>query len=192
MIKQKDVLTTGQVAQICRVAPRTVTKWFDSGKLNGYRIPGSRDRRIPTSELISFMKTHNMPTEQLEKGKLRILLIDSQPEAARRLAAELQIKESFIIEIAHNSFDAGLAAQKCCPNIILVDLMSPEINAHSLCTYVRENKELKNCCVIALSGPLSPKESDSLLKQGFNGVVTDPSDIHNVLGCIQEQYAILF
>ena len=192
MITQKDVLTTGQVAQICRVAPRTVTKWFDSGKLNGYRIPGSRDRRIPTSELISFMKTHNMPTEQLEKGKLRILLIDSQPETARQLASGLQDKGSFEIELAHNSFDAGLAAQKCCPNAILVDLMSPEINAHSLCSYVRDNKELNNCCVIALSGPLSPTETESLLKQGFDGVVTDSGDIHKILACIQEKYAILY
>ena len=43
---QKEVLTTGEVARICRVAPRTVSKWFDTGKLRGYRIPGSRDRRI--------------------------------------------------------------------------------------------------------------------------------------------------
>jgi len=45
MQKRKDVLTTGQVAQICNVAPRTVTKWFDSGRLKGYRIPGSKDRK---------------------------------------------------------------------------------------------------------------------------------------------------
>ena len=40
----KKVFTTGQVAKICKVAPRTVSKWFDSGRLRGYRIPGSQDR----------------------------------------------------------------------------------------------------------------------------------------------------
>ena len=63
MPKYKDVLTTGQVSRICNVAPRTVCKWFDSGQLRGYRIPGSRDRRIPLAELIRFMKAHNMPTK---------------------------------------------------------------------------------------------------------------------------------
>src|SRR5205823_90621 len=43
----KTIFTTGQVAKICKVAPRTVSKWFDSGRLRGYRIPGSQDRRIP-------------------------------------------------------------------------------------------------------------------------------------------------
>ena len=48
----KDVLTTGEVAKICNVAPRTVSKWFDTGALTGYRIPGSKDRRIPLTQLI--------------------------------------------------------------------------------------------------------------------------------------------
>ncbi len=63
--KWKDVLTTGEVSKICHVAPRTVCKWFDSGQLRGYRIPSSKGRRIPVSELIRFMKAHNMPIEML-------------------------------------------------------------------------------------------------------------------------------
>ena len=56
MSKPKDILTTGEVARICNVAPRTVSKWFDTGQLRGYRIPGSKDRRIPLAQLIRFMK----------------------------------------------------------------------------------------------------------------------------------------
>ena len=61
MAKGKNVLATGEVAQICNVASRTVGKWFDKKLLNGYRIPGNRDRRIPISELIAFMKKYNIP-----------------------------------------------------------------------------------------------------------------------------------
>ena len=42
MARQKDILTTGEVAAICNVAPRTVSKWFDSGQLKGYRIPARK------------------------------------------------------------------------------------------------------------------------------------------------------
>lgn len=55
-----NVFTTGQVAKICKVAPRTVSKWFDSGRLRGYRIPGSQDRRIPRDALIRFLKEYEM------------------------------------------------------------------------------------------------------------------------------------
>jgi hypothetical protein len=47
--------TTGEVGVICDVAPRTVLKWFDSGKLKGYRIPCSKDRRIPREQLREFL-----------------------------------------------------------------------------------------------------------------------------------------
>ena len=62
----KKVFTTGQVAKICKVAPRTVSKWFDSGRLRGYRIPGSQDRRIPREHLLRFLKEHGMPLGDLE------------------------------------------------------------------------------------------------------------------------------
>lgn len=62
------VFTTGQVAKICGVATRTVSKWFDSGTLKGYRIPESRDRRIPEKDLREFLATHGMPADLLDES----------------------------------------------------------------------------------------------------------------------------
>lgn len=185
-MRKKDVLTTGQVAQICSVAPRTVTKWFDSGQLGGYRIPGSKDRRIPLNELIRFMKAHDIPTDAIEKGKLRILLIDSRVEHAQNFANLLGARGSFDIKCAHNSFDAGLTALKFTPNIILIDLLSSEIDSGSLCRYVHECEELANCTLIALAGGLSANEVQNLQNQGFDSVITDMANLNAILSCIQQ------
>jgi len=61
MAKGDKVLSSGEVAQICHVAPRTAQKWIDAGLLKGYRIPGSRDRRVPVEEMVRFMKHHGIP-----------------------------------------------------------------------------------------------------------------------------------
>jgi excisionase family DNA binding protein len=188
---KKDVLTTGQVAQFCNVAPRTVTKWFDSGQLRGYRIPGSKDRRIPLNELIRFMKEHDIPTQELEKGKIRILLIDGRIDSARHLAEQLQSRGCFEVYCAHNSFDAGLLAQKTSPNVILIDLMSGDIDAQKICNYVRMNSELSDCSLVALAGGLTESEAQNLQKQGFDEVVTDTANMNQVLGCIQEHLTIV-
>lgn len=190
-MRKKDVFTTGQVAQICRVAPRTVTKWFDSGQLGGYRIPGSKDRRIPLNELIRFMKEHDIPIDTVEKGKLRILIIDSRIEHAQTFADLLGVKGSFDIKCAHNSFDAGLTALRFTPNIILVDLLSSEIDSGSLCRYVRQCEELADCTLIALAGGLSPKEVQNLQNQGFDSVVTDPANLNAILSSIQKTCDII-
>ncbi len=63
MEPNKQVFTAGQVAKLCNVAHRTVSKWFDQGLIKGYRIPGRNDRRIPIAEVIRFMKEHNIPRD---------------------------------------------------------------------------------------------------------------------------------
>ncbi len=57
----EKVFTTGNVARLCQVSPRTVTIWFDKGLLEGYRLPGSTDRRITRSSLVKFLEANGMP-----------------------------------------------------------------------------------------------------------------------------------
>ncbi len=51
----KQVFTTGEAAEICKVSQQTIIRCFDSGRLNGFRVPGSKFRRIPRVELLRFM-----------------------------------------------------------------------------------------------------------------------------------------
>jgi excisionase family DNA binding protein len=192
MNKRKDVLTTGQVAQICNVAPRTVTKWFDSGQLKGYRIPGSRDRRIPTTELIRFMKAHNIPMEELEMGMMRVLIIDSNFSAAEQLAESLRDNRNYQVDTASNSFDAGLFAQKMIPHVILINLMAQDIDASQVCQYIRSNQDLTGTKVIAIAQGLGETETAALQQKGFDAVVTNLSDSAEITRVIQEATAIIY
>lgn len=63
MKKNANVLTTGEIAKICSVASRTVAKWIDSGKLKGYKVPLSNDRRVLRADLEAFLKEHGFPYE---------------------------------------------------------------------------------------------------------------------------------
>ncbi|MFN9201083.1 MAG: hypothetical protein ACK5WR_23660, partial [Planctomycetaceae bacterium] len=52
-----------------------MSKGFDSGRLRGYRSPGSQDRRIPREHLIRFLKEHGMPLGELEDEAVGKILI---------------------------------------------------------------------------------------------------------------------
>ena len=105
---ERDVLTTGEVAKICNVASRTVSKWFDSGQLRGYRIPGSKDRRIPVSSLVRFMKSHNIPLDGLMTGNTRVLIADSDPDVRSSLTDILGEQTKYDVKSAVNGFAAGI------------------------------------------------------------------------------------
>ncbi len=192
MAKRKDILTTGQVAQICKVAPRTVTKWFDSGQLKGYRIPGSRDRRIPASELLRFMKANNIPTDMLDVGKLRVMIIDSDWEISSGLAQALKSRGNYETQTAQSSFDAGVVAQKFIPHVVLIDLLARDIDAGAICKHIRSNEDLQAVKVIVLADHLSQSETIALMKKGFDAVLPKDADITETIKKIEEVTAIIY
>ncbi len=52
--------TTKTIAEACQVSPRTAAMWIDSGKLKGYRVPGSAHRRVRRADLVRFMRKSGM------------------------------------------------------------------------------------------------------------------------------------
>jgi excisionase family DNA binding protein len=192
MAKGKNVLTTGDVAKICNVAPRTVSKWFDTGQLKGYRIPGSKDRRIPLNELIRFMKAHNMPTTGLPVGKIRVLIVDSNEEASSALAEALKTKAGYEVQTVQSNFETGATVQKFVPHVLLVNLLAEDIDAASICKSVRADEDLQTIKVIALTNYLNDSERVALLRKGFDGYISDFSDITIVINKIEEATAIIY
>ncbi|MHC4808330.1 MAG: helix-turn-helix domain-containing protein [Planctomycetota bacterium] len=192
MSKGKNVLTTGDVAKICNVAPRTVSKWFDSGRLKGYRIPGSKDRRIPVNELIRFMKMHNMPTTELSVGKMRVLIVDSNEDAASALADTLRSRAGYEVQTVGSNFETGVVAQKFAPHVLLVNLLAEGIAATEICRNVRDDEDLQTIKVLALANQLSESESTALLQKGFDGYISDFADATEVIKNIEETTAIIY
>ena len=192
MAKGKNVLTTGDVARICNVAPRTVSKWFDSGQLKGYRIPGSKDRRIPVGELVRFMKANNMPPAALPVGKIRVLIADSDDDAASALADTLRTKADYEVQIARNNFQTGIIAQKFAPHVLLINLLAEGIDAADICKNIRSNDDLQTVKVIAFAKQLSDSESAALLHKGFDACISNPANITKVIKEIEESTAIIY
>ena len=192
MAKGKNVLTTGDVAKICNVAPRTVSKWFDNGQLKGYRIPGSKDRRIPVSELIRFMKVHNMPTSALPVGKIRVLIADSNDKTASALADVLRSEGDYEVQTVQSNFGTGAVIQKFAPHVLLVSLLAEGIDAMSICKCIRANEDLRTIKIIALVNRLSDSESAALLQKGFDGYVPYSTDGTEVIKRIEEATAIIY
>jgi excisionase family DNA binding protein len=192
MAKGKNVLTTGDVAKICNVAPRTVSKWFDSGQLKGYRIPGSKDRRIPVTELVRFMKVHNMPTSALPVGRIRVLIVDSNSKTAESLADALQTGADYEVQTVRTNFETGLIAQRFAPHVLLINLLADGIAAAEICKNIRENEELQTIKIIALANNLSLSETDALLQKGFDGFVSDLANPDEVIRKIEEATAIVY
>jgi len=108
MMTTKTVFTTGEAAKICKVSQQTIIRCFDNGALKGFRVPGSKFRRIPRDHLFSFMKDNGIPTDALESGKRKVLIVDDDESLVELLVDVFERDARFEIRTANNGFDAGM------------------------------------------------------------------------------------
>lgn len=178
-------MTTGEVAKICSVAPRTVSKWFDSGQLQGYRIPGSRDRRIPLAQLIEFMKAHGIPMTALEGDVTRVLVAAPDSSEITAAASGLSRIDRYKLETATNDFEAGMRAGDFRPHVILVDMLAKSIDADEILKNLRSNPTLTTTSVVAVTKVLTNGQKRGLLRKGFNAVLSSPYEFKDIVGIIE-------
>jgi excisionase family DNA binding protein len=170
----KKVFTTGQVAKICKVAPRTVSKWFDSGRLRGYRIPGSQDRRIPREHLLRFLKEHGMPLGELEAEVFhKILVVGADAPLQAALKDQLRETDDFRIETAASGFEAGIRAESFHPDCIVIDMALGRIEAGQIAQNLRKSPDHQDTLLIALT---SDEPGDEVYGLGFNDAFKKPFD----------------
>jgi len=185
-LTNKSVFSTGEVAQICKVSQQTVIRCFDSGRLNGFRVPGSRFRRITREGLIQFMKENGIPLDQLDSGKRRVLVVDDEPAIVDMLVELLERDGRFEVRTASTGFDAGVVAGEFRPDVMVLDYMLPDINGNVVCKTVRLNPNLEHVKIIIVSGVVNRDEIESLLADGAQDFIKKPFEIDQLISKIAE------
>ena len=173
----KDLFTTGEAAVICKVSQQTIIRCFDAGRLKGFRVPGSRFRRIPRQNLVQFMKENNIPLESIESGKRKVLIVDDDAEIVELLVDILSRDGRFETKTASSGYEAGIATQRFRPELILLDYMLPDVNGNVVCQTIRKNPEFENIKIIIVSGVVKQDEIDQLLKSGAQDFVKKPFSV---------------
>lgn len=182
----KQVFTTGEAAQICKVSQQTIIRCFDRGSLNGFRVPGSKFRRIPRIELLRFMRDNDIPLDLLNEGHKRILVVDDDDQIIELFVDVLSDDARYVVKTAKTGYEAGLLTESFKPHLIILDYMLPDINGNIVCQKVRENSELKDTRIIIVSGVINQEEIDVLLNSGADDFVKKPFNIDNLVTRIGE------
>lgn len=173
----KTVFTTGEAAKICKVSQQTIIRCFDSGQLKGFRVPGSRFRRIPRDQLYQFMRDNGIPTDALESGKRKVLIVDDDQELVELITDVLERDGRFEVKSVNNGFDAGMMVKDYHPDLIVLDIMLPDINGKEVCQRVRSDKALDDVKIICISGMVEEDKVKDLKEAGANDFLHKPFEV---------------
>lgn len=177
----KTVFTTGEAAKICKVSQQTIIRCFDNGSLKGFRVPGSRFRRIPREHLYSFMRDNGIPTDALESGKKKLLIVDDDQDLVELISEGFQRDGRFDIRSVNNGFDAGMGVREFRPDLVILDVMLPDINGREVCQRVRSDTALDMVKILCISGMVEQDKVAELKAAGADDFMQKPFSIEDLI-----------
>jgi excisionase family DNA binding protein len=176
-----SVFTVNQVSELLQVSPQTIVNWIDAGKLEAYKTPGGH-RRIKKSDLEAFVKLHDMPVFGLpsdpdEGGKKmkKILVVDDDQVIVETITAGLEEDpHAYEVITAADGFEAGLQVSHFKPDLLILDIMMPDIDGYEVCRKLKTSEETKHIRIIVLSGYLDENSYKKMREYGADLCFSKP------------------
>jgi len=186
----KNVFSTGEAANVCSVSQQTIIRCFDSGRLQGFRVPGSRFRRIPRESLLKFMRDNEIPLGNLDSGRRKVLVVDDDLEIIELMVDVLERDGRFEVKTATSGYDAGVITQEFRPDLMVLDYLLPDVNGNVVCRTIRQNSAFEHMKIIIVSGVVNKDEIKQLLELGADDFMQKPFSIDSLVDRISELLAI--
>ena len=103
----------------------------------------------------------------------KILLVDDEPDILEFLSYNLR-KEKYSVFTAGNGKDAISIAKKEIPQLIVLDVMMPEMDGMEVCRELRKNEKLKDVLIVFLTARNEDYSQISGFESGADDYITKP------------------
>jgi len=121
-----------------------------------------------------------------EKLQEQILIVDDLPENIRLLSSLLS-EQGYSVNSATDGKMALSLAQQERPDLILLDIMIPQIDGYQVCRYLKSEDTTKHIPIIFLSGLDSELDKIEAFKVGGSDYITKPFFVEEVVLRVKAQ-----
>ena len=182
--------TTYQVAKVLGVSLPTVVNWVKSGLLMAHRTPGGH-RRIAHNDVIAFARENDYPlSRELLQGNneaRKVLIVDDEKDFSEMVREYLKLKGGFEVEVADSGFQAGFTVARFKPDLIVMDIMMPDMDGFEVHRMLRDDQETRHIPVVACTAYRDPEVDRRIVDEGFDGFVEKPLKLDTLLSVLQEK-----
>jgi len=189
MVDGKKFYSTGQIAKICGVSLSTAKRWIEQGELQGFRLPRSGDWRVPRQELLIFMEKNGFPLDDLKApARKKVLVVDDDKRFLKLAQKVLSQKDDLDLQFSQNGYDACIKVGSFKPDLIILDVMMPDVDGFEVARIVTESKETENTSILFISGHLTDDVLDKLKEYSHHILAkpVSPDDLESTVFGILE------
>jgi len=181
-------ITTGEAARSCGVGINTVKRWIQKGELQCVVTPGGH-WRIAEQEFQHFLKTHKMDQPAAAKRPYKVLLIDDDQPICSLIEDSLELSSLDIeFSCAHDGYTGLMKVGSIQPDLLILDIMLPEINGLELLSRIRKTDLCHQLRVVVITGAGDLRVvKRALEKAAPDGIFYKPFAIAELTACIEQQ-----
>ena len=166
--------STFDIAKMLEVVPGTVANWIDNGKLKAFNTMGGH-RRVSQADLLGFLKGNSMPVPDVlanASGKMKILIVEDDEKFLKLVVKAFKTFKDYEPLTATDGFQAGQLVEGHKPDLVVLDIMLPDINGFKVCELIKaKNKRTR---VIAITGYDSEDIKKKILAAGADAYLIKP------------------
>ncbi|SMF93692.1 DNA binding domain-containing protein, excisionase family [Methylomagnum ishizawai] len=181
---ERNYLTPYEVAELLMVAPVTVRAWAQKGLLHSMTTPGGH-RRFLRDEVERFARENGVNLESRQARGLRVLVVDDDRQFAGYLNEFLEgLPEPVAVAVANDGFEAGCKVHTFRPDVILLDLMMPDLDGFKVCRQIKQDPATAAIRVVAITGYPTPENFRRSLDEGAVHCLGKPVDTVELLSAL--------
>ncbi len=172
----EDVFTVYKASRHCNVSPKTIINWIEAGHIEAYRTVGGH-RRIKRSDLESFMRRQGIPVpeEEIPELRNRILVVDDDPIIVETIVQALEEDDhDYEVISASDGFEAGIQVNHFKPNLVILDIMMPDIKGYEVCRRIKSSEQTRQTRIIVLSAYLDDEKFAKMKEYGADACFSKP------------------
>jgi excisionase family DNA binding protein len=173
---ETEWLTLGQAAKYLGVAQSTIRKWSDIGRVPAFYTPGGH-RRYRRSDLDAFLERSG--PGKPARGPL-VLVVDDDPQVREVVRLNLEM-EGYSVREAGNAEEGLAAVADDAPDLILLDVMMPQVDGWEMLRRVQEQHGIGSIPVVMFSGQLEHSARHEAVERGAQGFVGKPFDLRALI-----------
>lgn len=119
-------------------------------------------------------------------GKKRILVVDDESDIVEALRIMLEAN-NYEVLVAYDGLEALKKARQELPDLIILDLMLPQMNGYKVCRRLKYDLKYKHIPIIMLTVKSQLKDMEMGFASEADDYVTKPFDPQDLLDRIKEQ-----
>lgn len=108
-----------------------------------------------------------------EPGKIKVLVVDDEPNIIISLDFLIR-KAGYELFIARNGVEALETVRAYLPDIVLLDIMMPDVDGLEVCRIIKSDPELQHIHIVFLSAKSKTDDIKQGLALGADDYVTKP------------------